>query len=375
MNLDLWSILILIVIFQGFFFLTVLLVSPSRKSKKENVYLFSIILLLIWFLGEFLAIRNTYNVGFSVFYGTRYGSWFLLGPLTFFYFKTITDSEWKFAIKHVLHFIPFVVFCLVIPVASNESLSIRQITYGMLAVFDHRKKIVTPFEYLYSVVFFVQFVHFGCYLIYNIKTTNTYAKNLKSEYSDLGNVIWLKLFNILLISILVLASSYLYILFVSDFYRRYLDYIYVLPMGFFIYSIGYYLSGIQWLSIGEKAKKYHSSTLSIHEIKIYSERLKVVMSTDEPYLKNDLRLKDLARIVDVSSHSMSQIINQSFKCSFFDFINQYRVEEAKRLIISEPKITLLQVAFDAGFNNKTSFVNAFKKFEKKTPSSFRKEIA
>ncbi|MDH7444703.1 helix-turn-helix domain-containing protein [Aquimarina sp. 2201CG14-23] len=145
-------------------------------------------------------------------------------------------------------------------------------------------------------------------------------------------------------------------------------------MGFFIYSVGYYLSGIQWMSIDEKETKYNSSSLSTDEIQGYAKQLKQVMLHDTPHLKNDLRLKDLANMMNVSTHSISQIINQSFMCSFFDFINQYRIEEAKKLIIAKPEITLLQVAFDAGFNNKTSFVNAFKKFEKKTPSTFRKEV-
>ncbi|MGB5818657.1 MAG: helix-turn-helix domain-containing protein [Saonia sp.] len=369
--MDIWSILIVVIIFQGLFLLSVLLMSPKKRTKKGNGYLSFLILLFIWFLSEFLAIRNTFHLNFDIFYGTRYGSWLLLGPLTFFFFKSITDSQWRFSRMDLFHFLPFLIFVLIIPLWSTDSLSSRQIHYGMLSVFDYRKKVVTPFEYLYSVLFILQYIHLGLYLIKNIKTIKTYSEDLKLEYSHINHVIWLWVFNILLIFVLLMASVYLYILFASDFYKRSLDYIYVLPMGFFVYSIAYRLAGIHWLSVEQKERKYSGSSLKTNEKEQYALLLKNLMLKDKPYLKNDLRLKELAHMLDINAHHLSQIINENFKCSFFDFINQYRIEEAKQLILAQPRLTMLQVTFDSGFNNKTSFVNAFKKFEKITPSRFR----
>ncbi len=99
------------------------------------------------------------------------------------------------------------------------------------------------------------------------------------------------------------------------------------------------------------------------------------MTEEKPYLQNELRLKDLADSTELTPHQLSHLINDHYKCSFFDFINEYRVKEAKVLIANKPKSTLLEIAFESGFNNKTSFVNAFKKFHGTTPSAFRKEIA
>jgi AraC-like DNA-binding protein len=59
----------------------------------------------------------------------------------------------------------------------------------------------------------------------------------------------------------------------------------------------------------------------------------------------------------------------------FDVINFQRVEEAKRLITIDDNLTLLEIAFKAGFNNKTSFTNAFKKFAGQTPLEFKKNHA
>ena len=135
MKLDIWSILIIVIAFQGLFLLTALLISSEKRAKRENQYLLFIILVLIWFLAEFFAIRNKIDVNLNVFYGTRYGSWFLLGPFTFFYFKSITDTSWKFTKKELWHFIPFVVFVIIIPLVRYKTLNDRQVDYGMLSRF------------------------------------------------------------------------------------------------------------------------------------------------------------------------------------------------------------------------------------------------
>ncbi len=371
MKLDLWSILIIVVLFQGLFLLTLLGLSKRRRTARGNIFLFGLVVFFIWILAEFLAIRNTFNVGVNVFYGTRYGAWFAVGPFMYLYVRAITSSGRKVRAIELLHFVPFIVFVFIVPTVSGESLSNRQVHYGMLSVFDWREKTVTPFEYLYSVIFFLQFIHLGIYLVYNVLRIRNYTRELKRQFSFVQNITWLWVLHGLLFGTLVFASVFLYILFSKDFYRRELDYIYVLPMGLFIYSVAYRLSGIRWLAPQPREVKYKQSSLKTGEKEELVARLTSVMKKDKPYLKNDLRIKDLADQVDMPTHHLSQLINEHFKCSFFDFVNQYRVADARKRIASSPEQTLLQIAFDSGFNNKTSFVNAFKKFEGKTPSAFR----
>jgi len=100
--------------------------------------------------------------------------------------------------------------------------------------------------------------------------------------------------------------------------------------------------------------------------------LKQLIEKEKPYLKNGLQLKDLAENMSVSSHQLSEVLNQHMQTTFFDLINSYRVEEAKLKIRKENQYTLLHIAHESGFSNKTSFVNAFKKFEGKTPSQYLK---
>lgn len=164
---------------------------------------------------------------------------------------------------------------------------------------------------------------------------------------------------------------FLYILLVTDIYRRHLDYIYVLPIGFLFYFISFNLIKIEWMPTDKNLNKYVGSSLDPKQIPGHIIRLDQLMQQEKVYLNTTIRLNDLAEVMKISKHHLSQIINQNYKLSFYDFINKYRCDEAKKIILSHPEYTLIQVAFEAGFNNKTSFVNAFKKFEGITPSKFR----
>ena len=375
MKFDIWSVLIIVFICQGLFFLTSLIISSKRRKKKENSFLIAIILVLLWYLFEFLSIRNVFNVGFNLFYGTRYGSWFLLGPLIYFYFKSITDHDWKFSKKEWLHFLPFLFFVIILPLFFDGVLNRRQVHYGMISVFDFREKEISTIQYVYSVVFIFQFLHLGYYLFKNLQLVRQYAKGVVSEYANLeANVKWLKILIISLLAILIFSVVFLYILLETDIYRRHLDYIYVLPIGVLFYIIGYHLMNVDWKVIDKKIVKYANSSLSIENIPEYLDQIERLINDDKIYLDNQIRLNDLAQKINIKSHHLSQIINQHYQQSFFDFINQHRIVEAKSIITKNLDQPLIQVAFDAGFNNKTSFVNAFKKFEKKTPSKFKEEL-
>lgn len=374
MQLDLWSLLILLFVAHGLYLISALLLATQKRRQYWNRFLAAILLSMLWWLTEFLSVRNVYEIPLNVFYGTRYGSWMLLGPLTFFYFKAIIEQDWRFQLKDLWHFLPFFLLVLIIPAMSGESLSHRQVHYGMLAVFDSRPKTVTAFEYFYSTIFYLQFVHLAVYLTLNARRIEKYGQNLRQTKANLDELTWLRLFNGLLLLTLVLTAGFLYLLFQSDIYRRALDYIYVLPLGLFVYAASYKLAGVQWTRVDLNLDKYQNSSLKPADKSAYLDVLEKVMAAQKPYLMPELRLKDLAELVNIPAYQLSQLINEHYQHSFFDFINSHRVKEAQEQIRQQPKLTLLQIAFAAGFNNKTSFGNAFKKFVGQTPSAYRKNF-
>ncbi|MFM9950992.1 MAG: helix-turn-helix domain-containing protein [Saprospiraceae bacterium] len=91
------------------------------------------------------------------------------------------------------------------------------------------------------------------------------------------------------------------------------------------------------------------------------------------FLENELRLADLATYLDISRHQLSQVINEHYGVNFFELINTYRVEHVKRLL-ADPNFkhyTVIQIAYEAGFNNKASFNRYFKREIGMTPSAYR----
>ncbi len=90
------------------------------------------------------------------------------------------------------------------------------------------------------------------------------------------------------------------------------------------------------------------------------------------YLEPELSLSDVATKLKTNTSILSAAINQNFNKNFNDFVNEYRVEEFKRLIIlpESKNLTLLAVAYDSGFNSKTTFNRAFKKFTGLSPKEY-----
>jgi ligand-binding sensor domain-containing protein/AraC-like DNA-binding protein len=122
-------------------------------------------------------------------------------------------------------------------------------------------------------------------------------------------------------------------------------------------------------------KRYEKSTLTPEQADMYLEQLLACMKSRKPYLESDLTLKDLADQLAISSKYLSQVINEKLNQHFLDFINSYRVEEAKkRLLTFDPETeSILDIAFDVGFCSKSTFNTVFKKYTKMTPSQFRKK--
>src|SRR5690606_35792170 len=103
-------------------------------------------------------------------------------------------------------------------------------------------------------------------------------------------------------------------------------------------------------------------------------RLTDAMQKQKPYLESDLNLIKLANLLSVSTHQLSYVINTGFNKNFFQYINEYRIEKAKKLLSdnTNDNLSILGIAFESGFNSKTSFNTTFKKMTGKTPSEFKK---
>lgn len=207
------------------------------------------------------------------------------------------------------------------------------------------------------------------YQIWSIILLNRHKKNILNQFSDIEKIdlSWLR--------ILVWGMAVIWfvvILDVNDFYD-------FLTVTFFVFVMGFF--GIKQISVypqkqSEKTHikkgKYLKSGLKKNLSEELIIKLKDLMNDKKLFTKNELLINDLAAELKVHPNYLSQVINEKEGKNFYEFVNHYRVEEFKRLV-SIPKnqqLTLLSLAYECGFNSKSSFNRYFKKSTGQTPSQY-----
>ncbi len=117
--------------------------------------------------------------------------------------------------------------------------------------------------------------------------------------------------------------------------------------------------------------KYEKSALSPEASERLSRKLRNAMEVDHLHRDANLSLWALATHIGASSNYISQTLNEVIGESFFDFVNSYRIAEAKNLLLTTNE-SVLNITYDVGFNARSSFYNAFKRHTGQTPTSYRK---
>jgi len=118
--------------------------------------------------------------------------------------------------------------------------------------------------------------------------------------------------------------------------------------------------------------KYQRSTLHKDASEGILLRMEEAMQSKKLYLEPEFTLPMLAEAVQAPSYHLSQVLSERIQKNFYEYINAYRVEEAKRMLLDPTKkhYTVLAIAYDSGFNSKTTFNKVFKRFTGQTPTEF-----
>jgi AraC-like DNA-binding protein len=125
---------------------------------------------------------------------------------------------------------------------------------------------------------------------------------------------------------------------------------------------------------GDQLKKTRASTLTNDELDKLQTTLEPYMAEQRPFLQFNLTLSELAAKIGFKERQLSEYINTYCYTTFQDYINSYRIEEAKRLIgqSKNSRKTMLEIAYESGFNSKSAFNFAFKKHTHTTPTQYKK---
>ncbi|MFC1680836.1 helix-turn-helix domain-containing protein [Pseudomonadota bacterium] len=318
----------------------------------------------------------------------------LYGPLIFLYVSQLTSPSNHGTVKrHYLHFLPALAGILaLLPfflMDGSQKLEFTEaLRTGDAMENDTSEAQIIQFGFILFMLGTI--VQLGMYLLFSIRRLIRHSTNIRNEFSDIDkiNLAWLRN--------LLLGLSCIYLLYLGDqFFPDLLgmnilgDMVTVVAV-MLIYAMGYL--GLRQPAIFTRAlappqkeiqervdqvdEKYRRSGLDKGTSLVFLNELTGHMESEKPYLEGDLVLPQLAQQLGISANYLSQIINEQLQVNFYDFVNGYRVEEAKRLMrnAGQQSTKILNIALDSGFNSKSAFYTAFKKATSMTPTQYRNTL-
>lgn len=163
------------------------------------------------------------------------------------------------------------------------------------------------------------------------------------------------------------------LIWISYFFASYTSYI----MGALTFSFSIYLTSLviffkkkKSIDASEKKEKYANNKIDPKEANDLLFKINEVIVKQELYKNPNLTLTSLAKELNIRPHLISQLLNDNLNKNFSSFINEFRINEAKRIMLSEGNLKIEVIAEMCGFNSNSTFYNAFKKITKTTPSKF-----
>ncbi len=365
------------------FFLSLLLLSKKNKSTGDYV-------LCIWMVFIGFHLLDTYFHSSCVvlkyphLMAIGHNFPILQGPFMFIYVLVMIDKEGRFKSVYWFHAIPFLFATLYLFYDFYFLTASEKISYV-------KQLQSVGLSYELKIIWILKVFVGPIYVIWSLIKLKGHAKNIAQNfsYSERINLNWLKY--------VITGLGFVWIsVLITTFYRIYFPQIQFIPGGSIIYLaltavvffLGYFGFKQQIIYINESEERvekaseeetsvpYKKSGLVVKTSKEYMKQLLNYMDKEKPYLHGKLSLKEVSYSLGISVHHLSQAINEQTGKNFFDFINKYRVEEVKtRLADSKnEQFTLLAIAFDCGFNSKSSFNSIFKKTTGFTPSEYSKSL-
>ena len=370
----------LISAFNAFFF-TVLLFQKKPRALHDYILIF-----WLTYLGAYIGVYALYShelfTHFQLLSISLISLLMLHGPFLYYYILTLVSDKSHISGKDLLHLIPFVLFNLFILISSfNPGIS-QKLNIEKVSPSDNP-------PLLFSLFLIMTAFSGTVYFLLTIRLFKKLDINIFNIFSNSANIdlYWVRrlvlIFGVVwaaLISVTVI--HHIFHMFSMVFCTDGL----FLSLSVFVILIGYFglkqkvIFSSEDIIVAEEATKfqikYSGSKLSDSEAKQYTEKLTDYMKSAKPYLNPDLSLPQLAADLNISSHYLSQVINEQFNLNFFDFVNRYRVEVFKEKIADHEfmNFSLLGIAFECGFNSKSAFNRIFKQTTGITPSQYKKTI-
>lgn len=319
-------------LFQGVF-LSIYLITLKKGNRELNMYLSLILLGLTIRIGK--SVLGYYmpleawqkNIGIS-------GS-LIVGPFLWFYGITLFQKSKTLSNSYYLHLLPCILFALLLTIIPSN---------GNLETFWN-----------YGLVVF----HLAVYLIISWYTLVRSILETTSKKSK-----WYR--NILI------GVTLVWVYYLSNFLNLGLHYIWgPIFYSFLIYAFTYLFLNRNNFNLD----KYDNSSLDTDSSKALFKKIQILFENENLFLEPTISIKTISKKLSKNTRDVSQSINENAQQNFREFVNHYRIERAKVLLvdIENKDRKMATVAYDSGFGTVTAFNVAFKKIAGLTPSAYREE--
>ncbi len=362
-SFDTWPVIFLIAAVQGYF-IALILWRWKNGNRRANRLLAVLLLLFALTMSEYVLYWTNYI--FQYMHVANLSSQFpyLFGPLVWLYLRSIYTQK-PLRLRDAWHLAPFVLA------------TILYLPWHLLDAELKREATLTQHNFPVSMpvlraLLWSRIAHLIGYAVWNfmyirrqprVGATTRWAMSLNLFYTGF-----------------VLAYTSYFILIRFPFFNLSWDYHISAAMTAFIYLIAYagytqraVFDGYHW-SEPNAPVKYRNSGLTPEASRSLLQNLTSLMVQEKYFQDPEISLEKLATALNSGKHHVSQVINEHLGASFFEYVNQLRVEEAKRLLgeTSRSDLHVIEVAYAVGFNNKVSFYSAFKKSTGMTPTEYRR---
>lgn len=294
----------------------------------------------------------------------------LKGPMLLFYVISLTEDAFQFTRRHLLHLAPIVISLLWLLVFQLDSSDLRFKTIGQTE---------TERQIANSLWHFIKIMPFF-YALAAVNRVRLYRIGLHNQYSNFSPTepTWLNMLSLGFLftwsfSILVHVVANTVALGapqVSDLFGITENYIvFILINALFINSVVHTHKLLT--TKPEVAKDKTDEKLTDSAI----QKVQLGMEVQKLFLKQNLNIDEFSKRINLPVKEVSAVINKHYGTNFFEFMNSYRVEEAKRLLgdAQHADMTVMDVLLHAGFNSKSAFHRFFNRLVGMSPTEFRKQ--
>lgn len=355
-------------------FLGAVLISRRDGWNGANTLLATLLLIFSGYLFEHYLVLEDLVAKLPHLVATFVPFLFLLGPLYFFYVKAMLGHPINLQTKNFLHIIPAVIcFFTIVPFYLQSA----EYKIARVEACDPNNFQLPANRAIY---FGSLFIHMASYIYATWQFLKEQQKITDRRTFKHSDVVfrWLRFFTAGFASLLFCFLAVFLLFLLTNFHLYVALFTLLLVPAFLIHAIGYWAIKesviIHRNGAGSSNGRYQSSGLTEARAGNLKRKLLSLMETDKIYRDSGASLVEVSKKLSVNSKYLSQLVNQEFACSFSDFINSYRIEEAKKMLVDEKygHWSLLGIAMEAGFTTKNTFTRVFKRHTGVAPSDFRK---